>query len=382
MDQLRNIGFTLNQIREKIGVDIRGTLYRGNRINKKSLKNLESLVGRKISRAEKKENLGEKDRIYVEPYLITEVCSEINQRGISNNKISKNIGTYIGNTLYHGYTLNQNSFEKLEELYGKRIPHKIIEPKQKINKPLKLKKNGDLAELICIILGDGHLHKKGEKKYKNSLLSISLNRVDELKYVQYVKNLMEKLFKVSPDLVPRKNSKAIDIKLYGDGLIETLKRLGLMTGDKIRNQVCIPPWIKKDQDWIDCNKEEWIYKYRPLVVRSLKGLIDTDGTIYVDKKNKSIGIGFRNASLPLITDFKEMCHSLGISCGKLTTSTSISKKTGRLLKGYQTLIRAKDDVNNFIITIEPMKWKIKKVNIKETLKKLGSSIDGALLKKE
>ncbi len=381
-DELKNNGFTLKQIREKIGVDIRGALYRGNRINKKSLKKLESLVGREICRAEKIEILEEKGRIYIKPSLISEICSKLNDRGISNNKISKNIGTYIGNTLYHGYTLNQDSFEKLVELYGNRIPHKIIEPKEKINKPLKLKKNEDLAELICIILGDGHLHKKGEKKYKNSLLSISLNRVDELEYVHYVKNLMQKVFKISPDLVPRKNSKSVDIKLYGDGLIETLKRLGLMTGDKVQNQVCVPQWIKKDQEWIERNKEEWIFKYSPLVIRGLKGLVDTDGTIYVDKKNKSIGIGFRNASLPLIKDFKEMCRSLGISCGKITMSKTISKKTGKLLKGYQTLIRAKKDVKNFIITIEPMKWKIKKVDIRETLKKLGSSVDKALMKKD
>jgi len=381
-DELKNNGFTLKQIREKIGVDIRGALYRGNRINKKSLKKLESLVGREICRAEKIEILEEKGRIYIEPSLISEICSKLNDRGISNNKISKNIGTYIGNTLYHGYTLHQDSFEKLVELYGNRIPHKIIEPKEKINKPLKLKKNEDLAELICIILGDGHLHKKGEKKYKNSLLSISLNRVDELEYVHYVKNLMQKVFKISPDLVPRKKSKSVDIKLYGDGLIETLKRLGLMTGDKVQNQVCVPQWIKKDQEWIERNKEEWIFKYSPLVIRGLKGLVDTDGTIYVNKKNKSIGIGFRNASLPLIKDFKEMCRSLGISCGKITMSKTISKKTGKLLKGYQTLIRAKKDVKNFIITIEPMKWKIKKVDIRETLKKLGSSVDKALMKKD
>ena len=381
-DELKNNGFTLKQIREKIGVDIRGALYRGNRINKKSLKKLESLVGREICRAEKIEILEKKSRIYIEPSLISEICSKLNDRGISNNKISKNIGTYIVNTLYHGYTLNQNSFEKLVELYGNRIPYKIIESKEKINKPLKLKKNEDLAELICIILGDGHLHKKGEKKYKNSLLSISLNRVDELEYVHYVKNLMQKVFKISPDLVPRKNSKSVDIKLYGDGLIETLKRLGLMTGDKVQNQVCVPQWIKKDQEWIERNKEEWIFKYSPLVIRGLKGLVDTDGTIYVDKKNKSIGIGFRNASLPLIKDFKEMCRSLGISCGKITMSKTISKKTGKLLIGYQTLIRAKTDVKNFIITIEPMKWKIKKVDIRETLKKLGSSVDKALMKKD
>ena len=378
--ELRNNGFTLKQISEKIGVDIKGALYRGNGINRKSLKKLETLVGREIRRAENIE-IKEKNRVSIEPSLMNKICSELNNRGISNNRISKSIGTYIGNTLYQGYSLNQDSFEKLEELYGNRIPHKIIEPKEKINEPLELEKNEDLAELTCIILGDGHLHRKGEMKYKNSLLSISLNRVDEVEYVHHVKNLMHKVFKVSPDLVPRKNSKSIDIKLYGDGLIETLEGLGLMTGDKIQNQVCVPQWIKKAQEWIENNKEKWILKYRSLVIRGLKGLVDTDGTIYVDKKNKAIGIGFRNASLPLIRDFKEMSHSLGIRCGKITISKTISKKTGKLLKGYQTLIRAKEDVKSFINIIDPMKWKIKKKIISKTLKELGSSVDEALTKK-
>ena len=50
-----------------------------------------------------------------------------------------------------------------------------------------LEENEALAELIGILLGDGHLHKKGEKSYLGSVLSISLNRVDEPEYVEYVR---------------------------------------------------------------------------------------------------------------------------------------------------------------------------------------------------
>jgi hypothetical protein len=377
-DDLKKNGYTLKLIREEIGIDIRGILYRGNQIDKNSLNKLEFLLGREIDRAKQIEIAENKSRISVSPSLIRKVCSELNRRGISNNIISKNIGTYIGNNLYHGYSLNQTSFEKLEALYGKKIPNKIIKTKEKILKPLVLVKNGELAELIGIILGDGHLHRKGEKTYKDSLLSISLNHYDELEYVNYVKNLLHKIFKISPDLVPRKNSKGVDVRLHGDGLIETLKGLGLMTGDKVKNQVGVPQWIKKDQEWIESNKEKWIFSYRPLVIKTLKGLIDTDGTIYVDKKNKAIGIGFRNASLPLITDFKEMCQSLGINCGSISTSETISKKTGKMLRGYQTLIRAREDVKNFLITIEPMKWKIKKVDILTTMRNLNTKVNYAL----
>ena len=69
-----------------------------------------------------------------------------------------------------------------------------------------LDENGYLAELIGILLGDGHLHKKGEKSYLGSVLSISLNRIDEPEYVEYVRSLIINLFKEEPKMHPRVDS--------------------------------------------------------------------------------------------------------------------------------------------------------------------------------
>jgi len=71
----------------------------------------------------------------------------------------------------------------------------------------------------------------------------------------------------------------------------------------------------------------------------------------------------------------------GYHCGKITTATKLSNKTGNLLKGYQVLIRAKDDVKQFLNIINPIKWKIKKEQISNRLKQLGSSIEEALTRK-
>ncbi len=238
-----------------------------------------------------------------------------------------------------------------------------------------------LAEFIGIMLGDGHLHKKGEKSYLGDLLSISLNRVDEPEYVEYVKNLIFNLFGIIPAEHPRSDSKSIDLKLYNSDIIDFLISIGLKTGDKVKNQVYVPEWIKKENTWIKCNHIEWISNIKPFVIACLRGLIDTDGSIYVDRFNKIIGIGFKNASLRLVKDFKSMCESLCIRTGKITESPYKSNKSGRIYLAYQVLIRAKSHVKEFLYVIKPMKWEYRKSEVENILNSLGTSVKEALKSK-
>jgi hypothetical protein len=244
-----------------------------------------------------------------------------------------------------------------------------------------LEENESLAELIGILLGDGHLHKKGEKSYLGSVLSISLNREDEPKYVSYVRELLINIFSEEPKMHNRIDSKSIDLKIYKDQIIDFIITKGITTGDKVKNQISVPKWIKKDELWIRNNQNKWELKYKPLVIGCLRGLVDTDGSIYVDHFNKIIGIGFKNASLPLVLDFKEMCHSLKIKTGKITESPYSSKKSNKIYIAYQVLIRAKNHVKKFLDLIKPKKWEFKKAKIEKVLISLGSSIKQALISK-
>ena len=244
-----------------------------------------------------------------------------------------------------------------------------------------LDENETLAELIGILLGDGHLHKKGEKSYLGSVLSISLNRIDEPEYVEYVKQLVISLFNEEPKMHSRIDSKSIDLKIYNDKIIDFMILKGLLTGDKVKNQISVPDWIKKDETWIVNNQKNWKLEYRPLVIGCLRGLVDTDGSIYIDHFNKIIGIGFKNASLSLVHDFKGMCNSLKIRTGKITESPYISKSSNKTFTAYQLLIRAKSHVKNFLEIVQPKKWEFKREEIECILNSLGSSIDQALTSK-
>ena len=118
-----------------------------------------------------------------------------------------------------------------------------------------------------------------------------------------------------------------------------------------------------------------------MVVRGLKGLIDTDGSIYVTTRDKTVNINFRNWSKHLVEDFRDLCRSLEIKAGGVSETTKLSKKTGKLQKAYMTQIQAKDQVKRFIELIKPEKWIIKKKEIEQKLKGLGLTLDEALTRK-
>ena len=91
-----------------------------------------------------------------------------------------------------------------------------IDDKMKGSDKPNLEKDKVLAELIGIILGDGHVHKRTEKSYLDSALVVSLNRIDEPEYVNYVKNIIYRVFNKNPRAHSRKESKSVDLRISGD----------------------------------------------------------------------------------------------------------------------------------------------------------------------
>lgn len=246
-----------------------------------------------------------------------------------------------------------------------KLSKKILksENKNRIIISKDLEENEDLAEFICIILGDGHTHKRGEKSYHYYGLSISLNRVDEREYVKYVSSLTKRVTGLDPKIYPRKGSKGIDLKLNNKKLINDLISKGIQTGDKVENQVRVPDWIKSNER---------------NVVRGLRGLFDTDGSVWINNRDKNLGLSFKNASKRLASDFLFMCEKLGIKSGKILKSKSFHPRLNNYYTAYQTQIIGKNHIKKFLDIVKPKKWEFKKKKIEETLKSLGSSIEEAL----
>jgi uncharacterized protein (UPF0297 family) len=284
----------------------------------------------------------ESSRVQVKKSQLKHIYSELKERGFTLDKISQIIGCSFRNSLYKGYSLSRVSFNKLQDLYGLEIPHEIKEP---IVKTIDLEKNENLAELIGVILGDGHLNQRG------NTLSITLNFIEERKYVKHVENIVGEVLNIEPSIVELSNNKANQIRVYGKGIIDAFVNLGLKTGNKVENQVGVPNWIKNNKNFC---------------VSCLKGLFDTDGSIYLTSDKKRIAMNFKNNSRPLVESFKEMCEKLAIKTNEVYEGWTYSR--GKRFNHYKVEMFKQDQIKRFISTVYPEKWLNRKERFIEILK--------------
>ncbi len=197
---------------------------------------------------------------------------------------------------------------------GKFTKHPIIN----VSLPIKTPKlSAELAEFIGIILGDG-----GISKYQ---VTVTLHHVDDKEFMKFVVNLITKLFDAIPGVHHNPKDSTNTIFISRVKLVKLLtEKLGLKAGDKVRNQIDIPLWIKKNE------------KFR---IACIRGLLDTDGSVFIHKyrsKNKQYKykkIDFTNRSLPLLNSVSKLLVELGIN--------------HRFRDRYQIRIEAQKDVKKY-----------------------------------
>ncbi len=140
-----------------------------------------------------------------------------------------------------------------------------------------------LAEFIGILLGDGCI--------QSEQVSITLNSDADRNYIIYVSSLITKLFQYSPSIHSRLPTKATVLLISGKDFTAKLVSMGMKIGDKVKQQVDVPDWIKSDPEL-----SRWCFR----------GLMDTDGGIFTNSyviNGKSYvypKTNFTNASQPLL----------------------------------------------------------------------------------
>lgn len=174
-----------------------------------------------------------------------------------------------------------------------------------------------LAEFVGIMMGDG-----GLTEYQ---LKVTLHSKDDRKYIKYVAHLIKKLFDVIPAIRPRKSIAATDIVVNRKTLVGFCRSVGLVVGNKVRQQIDIP---------------KWVYRNRKLQIACLRGLFDTDGSVFLHsyiskgKRYAYTKVSFSNASHPLIC-----------SVNKLLTQCGLNVRVSKDQK--EVRIESKKDVDNF-----------------------------------
>lgn len=158
------------------------------------------------------------------------------------------------------------------------------------------KHSKDLAEFFGIMIGDGGINNDWQFK-------ITMNSIADKDYSKYVLKLVQKLFKVEPSLMKRKNRNAMDVYLNSVTVVDFLVDNGLIRGNKLKQGLKIPKWILKNRE------------YSKVCVR---GLFDTDGCMYIHthkvsgKIYRNIGLQFTSYSKELIFQVAEILDNFGI----------------------------------------------------------------------
>ena len=169
------------------------------------------------------------------------------------------------------------------------------------NQPLDFhapKLSSELAEFVGIMLGDG-----GVSKYQ---LTVTLHRHDDREYGEFVNALIKNLFHVDTSIVRNKHALADSIVVSRVKMVEyAVNQLGLSIGNKVRQQVDIPDWIKKESSYS---------------IACIRGLFDTDGSVFTHrykvkgKEYRYKKLSFTNFSSPLLLSFYDVLTSVGIHC--------------------------------------------------------------------
>ncbi len=183
-----------------------------------------------------------------------------------------------------------------------------------------------LAEFYGIMLGDGNSHRTNYYKSRNNKRGVYMirvvgdSRLDKDYLVNYVKPLVEGLFNLKVNIHFFKNKNAIYIESYSKELVSFLEGKGFIPGNKIKNKLKIPDWIKSNPSFL---------------IECIRGLYDTDGSVYKLTNQNSYQFSFTSYNLPLLRDIRESLLRLDINCSKIS-------------KGKEIYITKKSELRKFL----------------------------------
>ena len=254
--------------------------------------------------------------------------NEIVNSTYSIRKLSNLLGFEVKNITNKNNTISEAHLIKLESILKREFNLEEINLNYQKNLgkyaksenyrlPNLPEKSEFLAELIGIMLGDGNL-------YKNRI-RICCDKRDK-EYIRYLKKIVKDLFKIMLREEIYKKTNQAYLYYYNQDLVNEFVKFGLLRGDKIKQQVTIPSWVKEDENYSK---------------RCIKGLIDTDGCVYRCKREKSIYIKFTNFNKTLLSDFKILTKKLGYSFAKANSKN--------------VCLYRKDEVKKFINDVKPFR---------------------------
>lgn len=158
--------------------------------------------------------------------------------------------------------------EKVSKTFGRKSVWVRFPPSPQLLMPSKNDVKNHLAYIIGVALGDGNLSNPNKR-------AVRLRITCDIKYQGLIKNIIRSIKIILPDnkvsLVKRKGG-CLDISCYSNKW-ESFLGWRANNGSKYNQKVGVPKWIKTDKKFI---------------LSCLKGLFETDGSVYLDRKYKMV----------------------------------------------------------------------------------------------
>jgi hypothetical protein len=166
-----------------------------------------------------------------------------------------------------------------------------------------LERNGDLAELIGVVLGDGHLS-KFPRTEELSIFSNSNNKG----FVKRYTHLMEKVFGRKPANTKHGKTNCTRIRLYQKNI---QSRLGVPYSPRGHRWIRVPDWILNDESFI---------------VRYLRGLYEAEGSHCVHEKTSTYKVFFTNMNVSMLRNVYMLVKGLGFHPHRSKYDIQLSRK--------------------------------------------------------
>lgn len=165
------------------------------------------------------------------------------------------------------------------------------------------KRNGDLAELVGVILGDGHI-----ESFPRTERLLIFSNTNNTGFIKRYTNMVSKIFQKDPAVSNLRTSNCTRISIYQKNIS---KRLCIPTGARLKINFSVPKWILKEKDF---------------VLRYLRGLYEAEGSFSVHKSTYTHKIFFANSNLSLEKIVYRLVKNLGFHPNLSGSKVQISRK--------------------------------------------------------
>lgn len=167
-----------------------------------------------------------------------------------------------------------------------------------------LPKDGNTAELIGVILGDGHIGKFP----RTESLTIYSN-TNNIGFIQRYTNLLERLFKKKPYVaLSQKGTNCTRIRIYQKNIS---KRLNIPIGSRKNQNIKIPQWISRNKRYLK---------------RYIRGLYEAEGCFCIHKPTYTYKFMFSNRNRSLLENVYYSLKILGFHPHRSKYIIQISRK--------------------------------------------------------